>query len=84
MGFDSPWHWLILLLIIVLVFGTSKLGKVGTDLSSAIRNFKKGLKEGEAEDEAKSKDKEAGIEHLEADDKEPVAADKTSHREHHD
>jgi len=81
-GFDSPWHWLILLLIIVLVFGTSKLGRVGTDLSSAIRNFKKGLKEGEAEDEAKNKD--AGVEHLEADDKESATADKTAHREHHD
>ncbi len=82
MGFDSPWHWLILLLIIVLVFGTSKLGRVGTDLSSAIRNFKKGLKEGEAEDESKKKD--ADVEHLEADDKESTTTDKTPHREHHD
>lgn len=44
MGFSSIWHWLIVLLIVVLVFGTKKLGNIGKDLGSAVRGFKEGLK----------------------------------------
>jgi sec-independent protein translocase protein TatA len=50
MGSFSIWHWLIVLLIIVLVFGTKKLGNIGKDLGSAVRGFKEGLK---GEDEPK-------------------------------
>lgn len=47
MGSFSIWHWLVVLLIIVLVFGTKKLGNVGKDLGSAVRGFKEGMKDGE-------------------------------------
>lgn len=40
MGSMSPLHWLIVLIIVVLVFGTKKLGNIGSDLGAAIRGFK--------------------------------------------
>lgn len=46
MGSFSIWHWLIVLLVIVLVFGTAKLRNVGKDLGGAIKGFKEGIKEG--------------------------------------
>lgn len=49
MGSLSIWHWLIVLAIVVLVFGTKKLRNMGGDLGGAIRNFKSSMKEGEAE-----------------------------------
>lgn len=47
MGAMSIWHWLIVLVIIMLVFGTKKLRNIGTDLGGAVRGFKEGVKEGE-------------------------------------
>ena len=47
MGSFSIWHWLIVLLIVVLVFGTSKLKNLGRDLGGGIKGFKEGLKEGQ-------------------------------------
>lgn len=49
MGSFSIWHWLIVLLVIVLVFGTSKLKNIGKDLGGAIKGFKEGMAEGGAE-----------------------------------
>jgi sec-independent protein translocase protein TatA len=49
MGSFSIWHWLVVLAIVVLVFGTKKLRNLGGDLGSAIKNFKGAMKEGEAE-----------------------------------
>jgi sec-independent protein translocase protein TatA len=49
MGSFSIWHWLIVLLVVVLIFGTKKLGNIGKDLGSAVRGFKDGMKEGEKE-----------------------------------
>jgi sec-independent protein translocase protein TatA len=46
MGSFSIWHWLIVLLVIILVFGTSKLKNMGKDLGGAIKGFKEGMKEG--------------------------------------
>jgi len=46
MGGLSIWHWLIVLVIVVLVFGTKKLGTIGKDLGSAVRGFKEGMQEG--------------------------------------
>ena len=46
MGSFSIWHWLIVLLVIVLVFGTAKLKNIGKDLGGAIKGFKEGMKEG--------------------------------------
>ena len=50
MGGFSIWHWLIVLLVVVLLFGTKKLRNVGSDLGSAIRSFRKGLQEDESAD----------------------------------
>ena len=44
MGSFSIWHWLIVLLIIVLIFGTKKLRNVGQDLGGAVKGFKEGMK----------------------------------------
>ena len=50
MGSFSIWHWLIVLLIVVLVFGTKKLKNIGTDLGGAVKGFKDGIKEGSTPD----------------------------------
>lgn len=47
MGSLSVWHWLIVLVIVVLVFGTGKLKNMGKDLGGAIKGFKDGMKEGD-------------------------------------
>ncbi len=44
MGSFSIWHWLIVLAIIVLIFGTKKLRNLGTDLGGAVKGFKDGMK----------------------------------------
>lgn len=44
MGSFSIWHWLIVLAIIVLIFGTKKLRNLGGDLGGAVKGFKEGLK----------------------------------------
>jgi sec-independent protein translocase protein TatA len=46
MGSFSIWHWLIVLLIIVLIFGTKKLKNIGSDLGGAVKGFKDGMKDG--------------------------------------
>jgi sec-independent protein translocase protein TatA len=46
MGSFSIWHWLIVLVIVMLVFGTKKLRNIGADLGSAVRGFKEGMREG--------------------------------------
>jgi sec-independent protein translocase protein TatA len=48
MGSFSIWHWLIVLVIVVMVFGTKKLKNVGTDLGAAVKGFKDGMKDGTA------------------------------------
>jgi len=48
MGSFSIWHWLIVLLIIVLVFGTKKLKNIGSDLGGAVKGFKDGIRDGQA------------------------------------
>lgn len=48
MGSFSIWHWLIVLLIVVLVFGTKKLKNIGTDLGGAVKGFKDGMRDGSA------------------------------------
>jgi sec-independent protein translocase protein TatA len=49
MGSLSIWHWLIVLVIIMLVFGTKKLRNIGSDLGGAVKGFKEGVKEGSAD-----------------------------------
>lgn len=53
MGSFSIWHWLIVLLIVIMVFGTKKLKNIGTDLGSAVKGFKEGMKDGGATPEDK-------------------------------
>ena len=47
MGTFSIWHWLVVLVIVLLIFGTKKLRNLGGDLGGAIRNFKSSMKEEE-------------------------------------
>ncbi len=60
MGSFSLWHWLIVLLVVVLVFGTKKLRNIGSDVGGAVKEFKKAMKdedgnviEGEVTDKTK-------------------------------
>ncbi len=75
MGSLSIWHWLIVLAIIVLVFGTGKLKNLGKDLGASIKGFKEGMREGEesvAADKkeiAQDKEKSEGVIDVEAKDK---------------
>ena len=48
MGSFSVWHWLIVLVIVLLIFGTKKLRNVGQDLGGAVKGFKDGMREGGA------------------------------------
>jgi sec-independent protein translocase protein TatA len=57
MGSFSIWHWLIVLLVIVLIFGTKKLRNIGSDLGGAVKGFKEGMK---TEDEAAKQINEGG------------------------
>ncbi len=47
MGSFSIWHWLIVLLVVVLIFGTKKLKNIGSDLGGAVKGFKDGVRGGE-------------------------------------
>jgi sec-independent protein translocase protein TatA len=47
MGSFSIWHWLIVLLVVVLIFGTKKLRNIGQDLGGAVKGFKEGMKTGD-------------------------------------
>ncbi len=53
MGSLSIWHWLVVLLVVVLIFGTKKLSSIGTDLGGAVKGFRKAMSEAEEEDEPK-------------------------------
>jgi sec-independent protein translocase protein TatA len=58
MGSLSIWHWLIVLLVVAMVFGTKKLRNIGSDLGGAVKEFKEGMR---TEDKAvKSKDLQEG------------------------
>ena len=71
MGSFSVWHWLIVLLIILLVFGTKKLRNLGSDLGGAVKGFKEGMKEGGANAEAPTQKAEAPTIDVQAKDKTP-------------
>ena len=51
MGIGAWWHWLVVLLIVVLVFGTKKLKNIGGDVGGAMNEFKKAMKDGQVADE---------------------------------
>lgn len=48
MGTFSIWHWLIVLLVVVLIFGTKKLRNIGSDLGGAVKDFKEGMRDNES------------------------------------
>ena len=52
MGSFSIWHWVIVLVVVILVFGTKKLGNLGSDLGKAVKGFKDGVKVNEGEEGA--------------------------------
>ena len=56
MGSFSIWHWLIVLLIVLLVFGTKKLRNIGSDLGGAVKNFKDAVKDENAKIAVKSEE----------------------------
>lgn len=62
MGSFSLWHWLVVLLIVVLVFGTKKLRNIGGDVGGAVNEFKKAMNDGkhgeEKQDELTDKNKQ--------------------------
>lgn len=71
MGTFSIWHWLIVLVVVILVFGTKKLGNIGSDLGKAVKGFKEGVKsDEEAAATAKLEADEAGGETIEGEVKE--------------
>ncbi|MCX8746812.1 Sec-independent protein translocase subunit TatA [Snodgrassella sp. B3800] len=53
MGSFSIWHWAVVLLIVVLIFGTKKLRNIGKDLGGAVHDFKQGLNESDRETQKK-------------------------------
>lgn len=55
MGSFSIWHWLIVLVIVMLVFGTKKLRNIGQDLGGAVKGFKDGMKEADQGGDANQK-----------------------------
>jgi sec-independent protein translocase protein TatA len=54
MGGFSIWHWLIVLLIVALVFGTKRLRNIGEDVGQAIKGFRKGMQEPDAQNQLKA------------------------------
>lgn len=52
MGGLSIWHWLIVLLVVILVFGTKKLKNIGSDLGGAVKGFKDGMRDGQSDEAA--------------------------------
>ncbi|MDH5511672.1 MAG: Sec-independent protein translocase subunit TatA [Gammaproteobacteria bacterium] len=68
MGTFSIWHWLVVLVIVLLIFGTKKLRNLGSDLGGAIKSFKQSMKDGgddsasepEEGDQAKKINKDSG------------------------
>lgn len=59
MGGLSIWHWLIVLVIVALIFGTKRLGNIGGDVASAIKNFRKTLQDEEPPAPPQLKDNES-------------------------
>lgn len=60
MGSFSIWHWLIVLIVVVLIFGTKKLRNLGTDLGGAVKGFKEGMKSGDEAEQASAKLEHSG------------------------
>lgn len=68
MGSLSIWHWLIVLAIVVMIFGTKKLKNIGSDLGAAVKGFKDGMREGDSEAPQSSPDKQIPAQNVAAKD----------------
>ena len=55
MGSWSIWHWLVVLVVVALIFGTKKLRNVGEDVGAAVKSFRKGLQDGNDKSEPQLK-----------------------------
>lgn len=63
MGFTSAWHWIVVLLVVLLLFGAGKIPRLMGDAARGIKEFKKGMREDDAsEDETKQLKSESGEE----------------------
>ncbi|MCD9029111.1 Sec-independent protein translocase subunit TatA [Luteimonas sp. BDR2-5] len=74
MGSFSIWHWLIVLVVVLLVFGTKRLRGAGRDLGEAVKGFKKGMHDDDAPDarlDDRSKDSETSADKSRHDDNVP-------------
>ncbi len=71
MGYFRVWHSLIVLLIILLVFGTKKLRNLGSDLGGAVKGFKEGMKDGSSTDATTTQKTDAPTIDVQAKDKTP-------------
>ena len=58
MGVPNGWEWIVILVIVLLVFGVGRIGKLGSELGKGIRAFREGVREGQDEDKTKETDKE--------------------------
>ena len=67
MGTWSIWHWIIVLVVVLVVFGTKKLRNVGSDLGGAVRDFKDGMKQSTAEPPPESAVPQVGGRTIDAD-----------------
>jgi sec-independent protein translocase protein TatA len=63
MGFGSIWHWLLVILVLVLLFGSGKISGLMGDLAKGIKSFKKEMSEDETEPEAEPEPEPKVIEH---------------------
>ena len=71
MGSFSIWHWLIVLVIVMMVFGTKKLRNIGQDLGGAVKGFKDGMKDANTESKPTEKQQQvAGGQTIDVDVKE--------------
>ncbi len=66
MGSLSIWHWLIVLLIAVVIFGTKRLGSIGTDLGGAVKGFRKAMSDADDDDPKQLKQQQADAEFSES------------------
>lgn len=77
MGTFSIWHWLVVLLVVVLVFGSGKLAEVGSNVGKAIRGFQKSMRDGEKAMSAGEKKPSLGADSS-ASESESVSPEKTA------
>jgi sec-independent protein translocase protein TatA len=61
MGSFSIWHWLIVLVVVLLIFGTKKLRNIGADLGGAVKGFKDGMKSEEEKTQGQTAKLETGV-----------------------